>query len=113
MVNDYVDFEASRNFINKRMEHIFLKNKEGRVSHQYHISDLESVLWDITRLRDLARTDDECWVADFLYTDCLNAITDAKIGHACSVIDKLEGYELINVLKYINKAIKADSILQA
>jgi hypothetical protein len=59
-----------------------------------------------------AQNDDDRWLADFQYIDCLNEMTRAKVAYASSTIDDLENYELVMVRNFINLAIRKDDFLQ-
>lgn len=77
-----------------------------------YIASLEDVLSKISERYRNAKTDGDLTVADFQYIDCLNELTRAKVEYACSVIDQMEGYELIIVRDHLNQVIARDGILR-
>jgi hypothetical protein len=77
-----------------------------------YIASLEDVLSKISERCRNAKTDGDLTVADFQYIDCLNELTTARVEYASSVIDQMEGYELIIVRDHLNQVIARDGILR-
>lgn len=98
-----------------RTERYASANAEGlpvKLFGPEYIASLEDVLTKISERCRNAKTDDDLQVADFQYIDCLNELTRAKVEYASSVIDQMEGYELIIARDHLNQVIAQDRILR-
>ncbi len=72
---------------------------------------LNDELGRICDRHSIAETEDERWIADFQYIDCVNELTRAKVEYASSIIDQMEGYELTMTRDHLNQAIAKDETL--
>lgn len=84
---------------------------EDRFGPKY-LDFLNDELGRICERHSIAETDDELWLADFQYVDCVNEMTRAKVEYASSIIDQMEGYELTMVRDHLNQAIAKDETLR-
>lgn len=84
---------------------------EDRFGPKY-LDFLNDELGRICERHSIAETDDERWLADFQYIDCINEMTRAKVEYASSIIEQMEGYELTMVRDRLNQAIAKDETLR-